>query len=108
MTHDYLSLFNPCHFLTFIRFPRNVIKNQLKFDCALFCYFFTFESNFELMIKPFKKENWKGKENKKNEKTPNLSFGCELPEKLTRRAVILDANSGCGGRPGPPRVDSGP
>ena len=51
-----------------------------------------------------KKENWKGKENKKNEKTPNLSFGCELPEKLTRRALILDANSGCGGRPGPPRV----
>ena len=51
-----------------------------------------------------KKENWKGKENKKNEKTPNLSFGCELPEKLTRWALILDANSGCGGRPGPPRV----
>ena len=55
-----------------------------------------------------KKENWKGKENKKNEKTPNLSFGCELPEKLTRRALILDANSGCGGRPGPPRVYLGP
>merc|ERR1712093_739473 len=51
-----------------------------------------------------KKENWKGKENKKNEKTPNLSFGCALPEMLTRRALILDANSGCGGRPGPPRV----
>ena len=51
-----------------------------------------------------KKENWKEKENKKNKKTPNLSFGCELPEKLTRRALILDANSGCGGRPGPPRV----
>ena len=50
-----------------------------------------------------KKENWQEKEYKKNEKTPNLSFGCELPEKFTRRALILDANSGCGGRPGPPR-----
>ena len=46
----------------------------------------------------------KKQKNKKNKKPPNLSFGCELPEKLTRRAVILDANSGCGGRPGPPRV----
>ena len=47
------------------------------------------------------KKTGKKKKTKKTEKTPNLSFGCELPEKLTRRALILDANSGCGGRPGP-------
>ena len=52
-----------------------------------------------------KKQN---KKTKKQKKTPNLSFGCAEPEKLTRRAVILDANSGCGGRPGPPRVYLGP
>ena len=32
MTHHYLSLFNSRYFLTFMKFPRNVIKNQLKFD----------------------------------------------------------------------------
>ena len=35
-----------------------------------------------------------------NRKTENFALGQQSPEKLVRRAPILDANSRCGGRPG--------